>query len=35
MAHDVMTFTNRLADQNRTILATIHQVRCPGWPRTT
>ena len=25
MAHDVMTFTNRLADQNRTILATIHQ----------
>jgi archaellum biogenesis ATPase FlaH len=26
MAHDVMTFTNRLADQNRTILATIHQV---------
>lgn len=25
MAHDVMTFTHRLADQNRTILATIHQ----------
>jgi len=32
MAHDVMTFTNRLADQNRTILATIHQVRRRVFP---
>jgi ABC-type multidrug transport system ATPase subunit len=27
MSYEVMSFTSRLAEQNRTIIATIHQVR--------
>lgn len=27
MSYEVMSFTSRLAEQNRTIVATIHQVR--------